>query len=297
MSVARSADLPPRSADPPAGFGDLPAAYRDRERARVAVIPVPYDGTSTWLKGADRGPQAILDASAHLELYDIETESEPYRLGIWTDEPVSEGSSPEAMVQAVEARVAGHLAAGRFPVVLGGEHSVTAGAVRAVARHHPGVSVLQLDAHTDLREEYEGSPYNHACVMARVRELAPIVQVGIRSMDAAERASLDLSRVFFAERIQGRRDWIDGVLALLGPQVYLTFDLDALDPSIMPSTGTPEPGGLSWYETLELLARVGHELVGFDVVELAPSANRAPDFLAAKLVYKLLAYRFKGEIA
>ena len=290
MSMARSADLR-------AGFGDLPAAYRDRERARVAVLPVPYDGTSTWLKGADRGPQAILDASAHLELYDIETESEPYRLGIWTDEPVSEGSSPEAMVQAVEARVAGHLAAGRFPVVLGGEHSVTAGAVRAVVRHHPGVSVLQLDAHTDLREEYEGSPYNHACVMARVRELAPIVQVGIRSMDAAERASLDLSRVFFAERIQGRRDWIDGVLALLGPQVYLTFDLDALDPSIMPSTGTPEPGGLSWYETLELLARVGHELVGFDVVELAPSANRAPDFLAAKLVYKLLAYRFKGEIA
>lgn len=280
------------------GFGDLPEQYSDPRRARAAVIPVPYDETSTWLKGADRGPEAIIDASAHLELYDIETDREPCRIGIATDPPVEERSSPEAMVRAVEQRVAGHLAAGRFPVVLGGEHSVTVGAVRAAAAKHPGLSVLQVDAHADLREQFQGSPYNHACVMARVRELCPTVAVGIRSMDSCERASLDPRRVFFAERIQGRHDWIPQAVALLGPRVYLTFDLDALDPALMPSTGTPEPGGLGWYETLELLARVcaERELVGFDVVELCPSADRAPDFLAAKLVYKLLAYRFKGEL-
>jgi len=281
------------------GFGDLPEPYADPQRARVSIIPVPYDGTSSWLKGADRGPEAIIDASAHLELYDIETDREPCRIGIATDHPVEERSSPEAMVRAVEQRVAGHLAAGRFPGVLGGEHSVTIGAVRAAAAKHPGLSVLQLDAHAALRDQFEGSPYNHACVMARVRELCPTVAVGIRSMDGSARAALDPRRVFFAERIQAGRDWIPRVVALLGPRVYLTLDLDALDPALMPSTGTPEPGGLGWYETLELLARVcaDRELVGFDVVELCPSADRAPDFLAAKLVYKLLAYRFKGELS
>ena len=279
------------------GFGDLPEAYRDPDRARITVVPVPYDGTSTWLKGADRGPEAIIEASSHLELYDLETSSEPYRHGILTDEPVSEASSPEGMVRAVEERVAAHYRAGRFPVVLGGEHSVTVGAVRAAAARYKGICVLQLDAHADLREEYEGSRFNHACVMARVRELAPIVQVGIRSMDAAEKKGLDPRRVFFAQQLAGRRGWEREVVRRLGPRVYLTVDLDALDPAIMPSTGTPEPGGLGWYQVLALAARLcrERELVGFDVVELAPSANRAPDFLAAKLVYKLLAYRFQRE--
>jgi agmatinase len=254
---------------------------------------VPYDGTSTWLKGADRGPQAILDASAHLELYDIETASEPYRLGILTDPPVTEGSGPEAMARAVEQRVAGHLQAGRFPVVLGGEHSVSIGAMRAVAARYGRVSFLQLDAHTDLRPEYEGSRYNHACVMARARELGPVVQVGIRSMDVSELEGLDPRRVFYAERLQGRRGWVRQVVRRLSRRVYLTVDLDVLDPAFMPSTGTPEPGGLGWYQVLELIRLVcrRRELVGFDLVELAPSADRAPDFLAAKLVYKLLAYQ------
>ncbi len=279
-----------------AGFGDLPEANRNPDTARIAVIPAPYDGTSTWLKGADRGPEAIIEASGHLELYDIETDSEVYRRGILTEEPVTGLASPEATIQAVQERVERQLAAGRFPVLLGGEHSVSLGAIRAISRKYKDLSVLQLDAHADLRQEFEGSPYNHACVMARARELAPIVQVGIRSMDASEKAALDPRRVFFAESLARRPDWIGEVLALLSPRVYLTLDLDVLDPGIMPSTGTPEPGGLGWYETLELLKRLcrERELVGFDLVELCPGASRAPDFLAAKLVYKLLSYRFEG---
>jgi agmatinase len=279
------------------GFGDLPQPFADPARSRIAIVPVPYDGTSTWLKGADRGPDAILEASAHLELYDIETGTEPYRHGILTDPPVTESGSPEAMARAVEQRVSGHLEAGRFPVVLGGEHSVAIGAMRAAAARWPGLTFLQLDAHADLRDEYEGSRHNHACVMARARELGPIVQVGIRSMDASEKAGLDPRRVFYAERLRDRRGWAREVLHQLSRRVYLTVDLDVLDPAFMPSTGTPEPGGLGWYQLLELIRLVcrQRELAGCDVVELAPSDNRAPDFLAAKLVYKLLAYRFRGE--
>ena len=279
------------------GFGDLPQPLADPARARIAIVPVPYDGTSTWLKGADRGPEAILEASAHLELYDIETGTEPYRHGILTDTPVAESGSPEAMARAVEQRVSGHLEAGRFPVVLGGEHSVAIGAMRAAAARWPGLTFLQLDAHADLRDEYEGSRHNHACVMARARELGPIVQVGIRSMDVSENEGLDPRRVFYAEHLHNRRGWAREVLHRLSRRVYLTVDLDVLDPAVMPSTGTPEPGGLGWYQLLELIRLVcrQRELVGCDLVELAPSDNRAPDFLAAKLVYKLLAYRFQGE--
>jgi agmatinase len=169
--------------------------------------------------------------------------------------------------------------------------------MRAAAARCPGLSFLQLDAHTDLRPEYEGSRYNHACVMARARELGPIVQVGIRSMDASEQKDLDPRRVFFAERLRGRQGWAREVVRRLSRRVYLTLDLDVLDPAFMPSTGTPEPGGLDWYQVLELIRLLcrRRELVGFDLVELAPSGNRAPDFLAAKLVYKLLAYRFQGD--
>jgi agmatinase len=276
------------------GGDDLDAvAYRD---AKIVVVPVPYDKTSTYGKGADKGPAALLDASGHMELYDIETQSEPYRRGIFTAPPVTESRSPERMTDAVEKEVAKHVAAGKLVVTLGGEHSVSPGAVRAHAKRHKGMAVLQLDAHTDLREEYEGSRHNHACAMARIRELCPIVQVGIRSMDKAEVKSLDRKSVFFAEQIQGKRNWQADVVTRLPKDVYITIDLDALDPSIMPSTGTPEPGGLQWYETLALLRMVAQKrtIVGFDVVELCPSpANRGPDFLAAKLVYKILGYIYE----
>ncbi len=284
----------------PRNFADLPAPYSAADAAAVVIVPAPYDGTSTWIKGADRGPDAIIEASAHLELYDIETDSEVYRRGIATRPALDGSGSPEAMADRVRAEIGGLLDAGRLPVLLGGEHSVTIGAVQAAAARIPGLSVLQLDAHTDLRPAYEGSPYNHACVMARVREIAPFVQVGIRSMDIEEKPFLPEGRVFFAERIQEGSAWMDAALAALSDTVYITIDLDVFDPSLMPSTGTPEPGGLGWYTVLTLLRRVcaSRRVAAFDVVELCPSgSNRGPDFLAAKLAYKMLSYIYESPQA
>lgn len=283
--------------DETASFGALPCEYSRLSDAEIVVVPVPFDGTSTWKKGADRGPQAIIDASGNVELYDIETDSQVYLRGIFTDVPVEAGPSPDEMVAAVEQRVGRHLQHDKFTVAIGGEHSVSIGAVRAYAGRFPGLSVLQLDAHSDLRAQYEGSANNHACVMARIKEMCPIVQVGIRSMDVSEKPAVDPDRVFFAKDIHGRTDWIDRVVARLTEPVYVTIDLDVFDPSIMPSTGTPEPGGLLWYDVLTLLQAVCRDrtLVGFDVVELCPiEGNWASDFLAAKLIYQLLSYKFRG---
>lgn len=279
-----------------AGFGYLQQEFRNPENAEIAIIPAPYDQTSTWVKGADEGPDAIIEASGNMELYDIETDSEVFRRGILTDEAIERDIFPVDMVQMVRQRVQKHIDRKRLPVVIGGEHSVSIGAVQAHAENNSGLAVLQLDAHADLRNQYEGSEYNHACVMARVKELCPIVQVGVRSMSAEEEEILDRNVVFFAKDIHDRTEWIKDVVAKLPKKVYVTIDLDVFDPSIMPSTGTPEPGGLLWYPVLSLLKAVFAEkdVVGFDVVELCPnSRNKAPDFLAAKLVYKLLSYKFE----
>jgi agmatinase len=279
-------------------FGGLSKEYSNLENACVVLIPVPYDETSTWGKGADKGPAALLDASANMELYDVETDSEIYKIGIFTDEPVEEKSSPEKMAEAVRKRVERHIKKGKFTIVLGGEHSVSIGAMEAHAKNYKDLSILQLDAHTDLREEYHGTKNNHACVMARARQWCPIVQVGIRSTPGAAEEVLDKSRIFFAEDIYDNRAWIKKAISKLTNNVYITIDLDVFDPSIMPSTGTPEPGGLLWYDVLALLNQVIREknVIGFDVVELCPNEhNRAPDFLAAKLIYKLLSYKFSGK--
>ncbi|OHB65536.1 MAG: agmatinase [Planctomycetes bacterium RBG_13_50_24] len=280
-----------------ADFGDLPEEYSVLENARVVVIPVPFDHTSTWLKGADKGPAAIIEASAHMELYDIETDSEVYKRGIFTAQPVDGQELPEDMVEMVAEQVRQYRRDNKFVVVLGGEHSVSLGSVREHAANNAGLTVLQLDAHSDLRDEYEGSKYNHACAMARIMELCPIVQVGIRSMDSSEKKALDTSRVIFAREIFTNKNWIEKVLSKLSENVYVTIDLDVFDPSIMPSTGTPEPGGLLWYDVLGLMRTVieSRNVVGFDIVELCPEErNKAPDFLAAKLIYKLLSYKFRG---
>ncbi len=282
---------------PRANFADPPAENCRLENSQIVIIPAPYDGTSTWGKGADKGPAAIIDASTHMELYDIETDSQVFLHGIYTDKPVQGFSSPEDMSAAVEKAVSAWLEKGKFPVLIGGEHSVSIGSIHAHADFHEDLTVLQLDAHTDLRDEYEGSKFNHACVMARVRRQCRIVQVGIRSMDAAERSTIEPGSIFFAKDIYNNRVWIDPVVAALSEKVYITIDLDVFDPAIMPSTGTPEPGGLGWYDVLALLKAVAGQrtITGFDVVELCPNEhNKAPDFLAAKLIYKLLSYVFEG---
>lgn len=277
-------------------FGGISEEFSDYKKSPIVVLPVPYDETSTWIKGADKGPDAILEASANMELYDIETDSEVFKKGIYTAPPIVERSSPETMVAEVHKAVKGFLKDGKFVVMLGGEHSVTIGAAKAYTETFPGLSVLQIDAHTDLRPEYEDSPFNHACVMARVQEMCPIVQVGIRSMDVVEKPNVDKSRVFFAHDIVGTRgDWMDDVLDLLTDKVYVTIDLDGFDPSIVPATGTPEPGGLSYYEVIRLIRKLiaRKKVVGIDVVELCPiEGNKASDFLASKLIYQFLSYQF-----
>jgi agmatinase len=276
-------------------FGGLEEKFSSYEGSNVVVIPVPYDGTSTWVKGADKGPDAILEASANMELYDIESDTEFYTIGIHTFNPLGPYASPEEMTEQVYQNVKNHIS-NKYIALLGGEHSVSFGSIKAHVEAYDSVTVLQLDAHTDLRDEYEGSKYNHACVMARTREICPVVQVGIRSQCVEELSSFNRDDVFYAHEIAYNSRWIDDILSRIRTSnVYITIDLDVFDPSIMPSTGTPEPGGLLWYETLELLEKVHRHrnVVGFDVVELCPNEhNKAPNFLAAKLVYKMIGYKF-----
>lgn len=279
-------------------FGGIPNKYTDLQKAEIVVMPIPYDGTSTWIKGADKGPAAILEASANMELYDIETDSEVYKMGIHTTRPVTEKSSPEKMTESVYKNALKYVADDKFLVSIGGEHSVSVGAIQAYAETYEKLTVLQFDAHSDMRPEYEGSRYNHACAMARAVEFCPLVQVGIRSMDVEEKKYITKNRVFFAEERMKDPAWMDKAVKLLSENVYITIDLDVFDPSIMPSTGTPEPGGLFWYEVLEMIRKVNKKcnIVGFDVVELCPNeVDKAPDFLASKLIYKILSYKFNKK--
>lgn len=280
-------------------FGDFDASYTDYGKARIVLQPVPYDGTSTWMKGADKGPDALLDASYNLEFYDIPTGTEVYTKGISTVEPIVECASPEAMCSQVESRISQLFADGKFPVVLGGEHSVSIGAIRAAARVHPDLTVLQLDAHSDMRSEYHGSICNHACVMARAKEVAQVAQVGIRSSDRSEFDNIIPERIFYAHQIKQTPDWIDRVCACLGKHVYLTIDLDFFDPAYLPATGTPEPDGLAYADAVALVKRVCEQaqIVGMDIVELCPHpAHRASDFFAAKLLYQLLSVVFEKRV-
>ncbi len=235
-----------------------------------------------------------MNASKHLELYDIETGSEVSVNGIHTAGKVS-GLTPEIMVRNVYQKTSKLLADNKYTVVIGGEHTVSLGTIKAHVECFDNVSILHLDAHTDMRDTYEGTTYSHACVMARAKEVTDkIVSVGIRSMDSSELKNITSTNIFYASDIRKSKTWIHNVTKKLSDNVYLTIDLDVFDPSIMPSTGTPEPGGLGWYEVIDLLEHVSKKknIVGFDVVELCPSNNAAPDFLAAKLIYKVLSLKF-----
>ena len=279
-------------------YAGIPEENATLENAKVMLVTVPYDGTSTWGKGADKGPELFLDASENMELYDIETDSEPYLNGVYMAGEVRENSSPEAMTEAVYQKTKELLQhEDKLFTLFGGEHSVSIGSIRAVGEKYEKLTVLQLDAHTDLRPEYHGSTSNHACAVFEANQKHKLVQVGIRSMDAEEKQYLPKGRVFFAHEIaKNPAGWIDDVLEKVSGNVYITIDLDAFDPAIAPSTGTPEPGGLQWYPTLKLLRKVFKKcnVVAFDIVELMDSAQAKPTaFLAAKLYYKMLAYYFK----
>jgi len=275
-------------------FGGNEVVY-DYAGSEIIILPVPYDETSTWMKGSDKGPEAILEASVNLEFYDVETSSEAHLKGIHTADPLLEKESPEKLVNAVYNRTLALLYDRKFPVIIGGNHTVPIGAIKAFSETFKDLSVLQLDAHSDLRQKYEGSEFNHACAMARAREFAPIVQVGIRSMSAEEVPFVENDRIFYSHHLYYDKKLYEKAIEKLTANVYITIDLDVFDPSIMPSTGTPEPGGPEYFEIIHFLRDVIREknVVGFDVVELCPNeGNKMPDFIAAKIIYQLLSYRF-----
>jgi len=285
----------------PTGFCALPPERCQFDHSRVVVLPIPYDMTTSYVAGTRLGPQAIIEASRHLETFDNELLRDVSDLGIYTAEPLAADSrGPSWMMDAITEATRMHLRDNRFVLALGGEHSLSFGCIRAQAEKHPELGVFQLDAHLDLRAEYEQSQYNHACVMRRVHEDLglPIAQLGIRSFSEEEHAYLNkhqlapiTAREWVQENKQGRQKRLQRLIDTLPPKVYLTIDLDVFDPAYIPATGTPEPGGLDWYSVVSVIEQLAQsrEIVGADLVELAPIAGQvASDFLAAKLAYRLI---------
>jgi agmatinase len=283
---------------PPITFGGLRRDKDAYERALAVVLPIPYERTTSYVEGTRRAPREILLASTQLELWDEELGGEVADIGIHTlpemELPFADAEEALASMTSAASVLFEH---GKFPVVLGGEHSLTPAIVRAALSHHSQLTVLQIDAHADLRDSYMGGRFNHACAMRRVLELAPAVQVGIRSLSTQEAAEAERlpTRLFYDHDRRRNPDWIGVVVEALRSPVYVTIDCDGLDPAVMPAVGTPEPGGLGWYEVLDLLRMVcaSRQVVGCDIVELCPIPGLAgPNFLCAKLIYKLLGYRF-----
>lgn len=276
-------------------FCGIETPKAELEHAEILLQSIPYDGTSTWGKGADKGFAAFMDALDNMEVYDIETRTEVYRRGVHVMEELTELNSPEEMVSIVQERAASMIEMNKFPTFFGGEHSVSIGIIRAMREHYNKISVLQIDAHADLRANYMGTPNNHACALHESSRNDTLVQVGIRSAEKEELRYAQPGNVFYAHQMFGHKDWMQQSIDRLGMKVYLTIDLDAFDPSILPGTGTPEPGGIGWYDMLRYMRMLfeQREVIGFDIVELAPiEGERSSEFLAAKLYYKLLSYKF-----
>ncbi len=281
-------------------FGGIPDKYSSWKNSAFAVIPFPIDVTTTYQSGTRNGPKAIIDASSHMELFDEENKIEPYRAGIFTSTEIPLVSTgPLSVLKQVERRVRSVVKAGKFPILLGGEHTGTCGAVAALRKKYGELTVLQFDAHADLRDTYLGTPWNHACVARRVVDSsAKLVQVGIRSMSEEEERFLKKSenvKTFFASEVKSNLgDVTKGIVGDLSGNVYITIDLDVFDTGIMPAVGTPEPGGLNWFEVVDILRDVvlsDCNIVGFDIMELSPIPGIvAPDFLAAKLCYRMMGW-------
>ena len=285
----------------PGAFGGATPATTDFDNARVVILPVPLDRTTSYVAGTRNGPHEILLASSHMELWDEETGTDVHGIGICTlpqmEFPFPTMDEVMAEIQRVATEI---VSRDKFPVVLGGEHSITAPVVAALAGRHNNLSVLQIDAHADLRDSFMGSPHNHACAMRRTLAYARGTQVAVRSLSTEEAAAIPSlpTTIFYDFNMRQDSNWIDRVVDSLGDDVYITIDCDGFDPAIMPAVGTPEPGGLGWYEGLSLLRRVieSRKVVGCDIVELCPlPGNIAPNFLCARLLYKILTYRFGSE--
>ena len=279
-------------------FGGISPKYSDLNNASVLLQAITYDGTSTWGKGADKGFDVFIEASENMELYDIETDSEVYKKGIHILPPILEKSGSEVVYKEVYNNSKELLETGKFLSFFGGEHSISIGIIDAFKEKYDNLTVLQLDAHADLRKSYLGSEFNHACAMHRASKNTNLIQVGIRSMDICEKEYMNYDKCFFAEEIYNQTDWMNESIKKITDDVYISIDLDVFDPSIMPATGTPEPGGLDWNTTINYLKRVFEQknIVGFDIVEFAPIKGlKAPGFLASKLYYKLLSYKFHGK--
>ena len=285
-------------------FLGLEDEYSSLKKSKAVILSVPYDRTTTYIHGTKDGPAAIIDSSRYLERFDDELGQETFKIGIHTMEPLdAEKLEPEALLEKVRSSTIELIKSNKLPVILGGEHSVSIGAVKAVKDAYPNLSVLQLDAHYDMRDEYFGSKLNHGCVARRISEICPVVQVGMRSYSKEEKD-------FLASQTNGRIRsinvydildmpmWKDIAVNALSENVYVTIDLDVFDPSLAPAVGTPEPGGIGWYEVLDFLKEVSKErkIVGFDIVELCPIKGQvATDFLAAKLLYRMLGYIFPNK--
>ena len=291
------------SATLPMNFGGIAEAeFSDFQPSRILIWPISYEGTVSFGTGTGLGAKAIIDASRNMELYDEETDAEVYKLGIHTLDESPSIDPPESMMQSLYARAKWLVARDKFIAMIGGEHSISAPVIRAHAEHYENISVLQIDAHADLRDTYDGTPHSHASIMARVvRDMRiPSVQCGIRSISAEEARGLDdlPTRIFWAKDIAGRTDWWDEAVDGLTENVYLTIDIDGLDPSLVAQTGTPEPGGLGWYETIGLIRTLARKkrVVGMDLTEYSyVEGFDASAFLCAKLIYKSLAFVFEAE--
>ena len=287
----------------PYNFGAIPRQLSEYSKSKIVILPVPYDATTSYKSGTRQGPQAIIDASRSMELFDEETSLNISNIGICTLDELDVVVDPEKMMHRVYETCQQLVSDEKKIIMLGGEHSLSLGVVKALNEKYREMSVLQIDAHSDLAFENGGTRFDHGCVARRISEICPIVQVGIRSIapEDIEYARQKGIKVLYASEIAKSSDksWMDEAISKLSDNVYVTIDADGLDPSIMPAVGTPEPGGLQWHQLLELLKKVAEKknVVGFDVVELCPlPGNIAPDFTAAKLVKKFIAYAFAGKL-
>jgi agmatinase len=283
----------------PFNFLGLPEQYSDLEKSRVVILPVPYESTTSYQAGTRDAPHEIIWASRNVELYDEETGKETYKIGIHTlDEMIPILGNADAMIEALYSVSRQIVQADKFQITLGGEHAITSPIVKAHLEKYPSLAVLQIDAHADLRDSYEGSKHSHASAMRRVVELCPVVHVGIRNISSEEVQALPKlkSKIFYMKDIEKDSNWFQKVVEELPEHVYYTIDIDGMDSSLMPSTGTPEPGGLSWFDVMNLTRELANRrnIVGFDLVELCPQVGvKAPNFLCAKLIYKILGQIFK----